>query len=155
MAVVRVGSVPGPPPNRTENLSRERDANRNDRPPVTKGLMREAVIPEPNERWHPISRMMWAAAKNSGMLDFYQQTDWAMLYSLMDDLSEMKHRRMKYGKVNAQEMAAIYSSLSNLGFTEGDRRRMRIELERPEEDAGPDAAVVALDEYKAMLEVAQ
>lgn len=153
--IKKVGAVPGRPPNRSDDLSRERDANRRGRAPVTKGLMREVVVPEANPNWHPIARMMYAAAQNSGMLDFYQQTDWAMIYSLMDDLSDMKYRRIKYGRVNGQELAVIYSSLSALGFTEGDRRRMRIELESPHEDEGPDAAVVAMDEYKAMLEVAQ
>ena len=140
----------GAVPNRTEDLSRERDANRNGRPPVTKGELRPVTIPPPDPDWHPIARMMWDAAQSSGMVDFYQDTDFAFLYSIVDDLSRNKETAARGGRVNSQLVTAVYSAMSSLGFTEGDRRRMRIELENKTEE-GPDAAVTAINDYKATL----
>lgn len=115
----------GPVPNLSTDLSRDRDANRGDRAPITKGQARVPVIPEPSEEWHDSARMIWDAALNSGQSDLYQQTDWALLHSLLGDLTRVKNS----GRPSGQLLAVIYSTMSSLLLTEGDRRRVRIELE--------------------------
>jgi hypothetical protein len=117
--------------------------------PVTKGVARKASKPHADKDWHPCAMKLWDATKQSGQIDFYQQSDWAMLYSLCDDLSYYK----KQGRRSAQLAATIYSGLGNLLLTEADRRRARIELDLPVE-TGPTAGVVAIAEYKAAMEAA-
>lgn len=144
----------GPIPNRDADLSREYDINRRDsRVAATKGVAYELNTRKfrPDADWHPIARTMWDAAFSSGMFEFYQNTDLAILYSLCDDISHAKFTAMKTGKVNALLLSTLYSALGNLGFTEGDRRRMRVELEAPVEE--DDVASSSIKNYKNGLGV--
>lgn len=86
------------------------------------------------------------------MVDYFQDSDWAYLFSLCDDLSSLKKTRDDGGRVNGQILATIYSAFSSLGFTEGDRRRMRIELENPHVEE-VDVAAEAINDYKGMLKI--
>lgn len=138
--------MPGPIPNRSDDLSRERDANRGDRAPIRTGEMLPVTVPHADPDWHPIARKVWDSLKSSGMRDFYQNSDWAIAYSLMDDLSHYK----KSEKRSSMQLAAIMQSLTALGLTEGDRRRMRVELAKPEEPT-ESASVTAINTYKANL----
>lgn len=140
--------------NRTENLSRERDAYRpsRDTMDVKAGVLREVQRPKMNPKWHPIAKMLWTAGHTSGMADFYQNTDIALLYSICDDISTLKIAQGKYGKINANAMATAYAALGGLGFSEGERRRMRIELSKPEIES-EDAQERAVEEYRKMLHI--
>lgn len=137
--------VRGPVPNRSDDLSRDRDADRGDRAPITKGKSRPAVIPEPDSGWHPIAKLIWDAACDSGQADFYESSDYAMLFSICDDISYYK----SMGKRSGQMLASIYSAISSLLLTEGDRRRLRIELEG--EKVPDDGVVRQINDYKAQL----
>lgn len=142
--------MPGPIPARSDELSRERDANRGDRTPIRTGEMLPVTVPHADPDWHPIARKVWESLKSSGMRSFYQNSDWAIAYSLMDDLSHYK----KSEKRSSMQLAAIMQSLTALGLTEGDRRRMRVELALPEsEQESPAATAVA--NYKGRLGVIQ
>ncbi|MBN6777424.1 hypothetical protein JRG19_02520 [Pseudoclavibacter alba] len=85
--------------------------------------------PAASSEWHPIAKRLWKAAKESGQSRFYEPSDWAVLYSLMDDLTYYKQARVRSG----QMLQTIMSSLSSLLLTEGDRRRLQIELAKPVE----------------------
>lgn len=137
----------GPVPNRSDDLSRERDANRGDRMPIAKGELRPVRIPHADPEWHPIARKFYDSLKTSGQSDFYQNSDWAYAFSLCDDLSLYK----KSGKRSSMMFAAINTAMTNLLVTEADRRRARIELSAPE-DEGESAAVLAIADYRAALE---
>lgn len=139
--------MPGPVPNRSEDLARPRERRGGDVTPVTKGVAREVKIPNASRDWHPIARKLWDSLKTSGQADFYQNSDWALAYSLCDDLSYYK----KSGKRSAQMLQTIYSTMSNLLVTEADRRRVRIELDQPEEGQTDEASVAVLDDYKQKL----
>ena len=138
--------MPGPVPNHSSDLSRERDANRGDRPELKHGEKRPVTIPHKDQDWHPAAARLYDALKTSGQSDFYQNSDWAVAWSLCDDLSNFK----KAGRPSAQMAAVIYSTLSNLLVTEGDRRRARIELTDAMEDIKP-ASVAAMDKYRKGL----
>ena len=138
----------GPIPNSSRDLSRERDANRGDRGPITVGTRRPVVIPEPDKDWHPIAIRLYEAARNSGQADFYQESDWAILWSLCEDLSMYKKPLInrdgeEYYKRSGQMLQTIMSGLTTLLLTEGDRRRVRLELMEPEE-RDEDAEVIKL-----------
>lgn len=149
--------MPGPTRNRSSNLSRERDANRSGRPTLTTGVARPVVWPEPKADWHEIARMVWDAARNSGQADYYQQSDVAVLYSLMDDLSFYKQPFVtkdgdEYHKRSGQMLQTIMSALKDLLLTEGDRRRLSLELSAPPSDE-PAASVAVMDDYRTGLSV--
>lgn len=139
----------GPVPHREDDLARPRSRRGSQAPAVTRGLARDARAPGPDPSWHPIASQLWEAVIASGQADFYQQSDYAVLYSLCDDLSHFK----RSAKRSAQMAQTIYSALGSLLVTEGDRRRARIELDLPA-DADDDASVTAIADYKKRLGVA-
>jgi hypothetical protein len=69
-------------------LPRERKGG--DNAAVTKGMSRPATIPEPDQTWHPIARMLWDATLESEQTDFYESSDYAFLFSVCEDLSYYK-----------------------------------------------------------------
>lgn len=139
--------MPGPIRNRSTDLSRERDANRSDRLPLTKGTLRPVLdVPAPGEDWHEIAKDLYLSAAESGQSDFYQKSDWLLWYSLCEDLSYYK----KMGKRSGQMLQTIYSTMTELLVTEGARRKVSIELHEPE-DEEDDAAVLALVDYRTDL----
>lgn len=142
--------MPGPVPNRPEDQSRARDANRGDRIPITKGILRPVFdVPGPDPDWHPLAQDLYLSAAESGQSDFYQKSDWLMWFSLCDDLSYYK----KMGKRSGQMLQTIYASMTDLLVTEGGRRKARLILAEPEPEED-DAAVLALADYRTELGIA-
>lgn len=139
--------MPGPVPRREAELARPLHRRGADHRTTTRGVARPAVIPDHNPEWHPIAIQLYLACQESGQSDFYQSSDWAMLWSLCDDLSEYKSQARR----SAQMLAAIYSQMNSLLVTEGERRRVRIELEAPPQDNIEKAGVVAIGAYKDRL----
>lgn len=70
------------------------------------------------------------------MAKFYEASDWHTLYFLMGEINAWMETREMTGKANAMLLASLLGQLSSLGLTEGDRRRMRIELDKPDDVAG-------------------
>jgi len=146
----------GPVPNRSEDLARPRERKGKDIVPVTKGTLRPVRIPAADRNWHPIARRLYNSLKTSGQRDFYQNSDWALAWSICEDLSLYKMPLVnrdgeEYYKRSGQMLQTIYTAMERLLVTEGDRRRVRIELSAPEEE-GESAAVLAIADYRAELE---
>jgi hypothetical protein len=122
-------------------------------------VLREVTIPEPDPEWHPIARMIWDGLTTSGQADFFQNSDWAFAYSVCEDLSLYKKPQRNretgedYFKRSGQMLQTIYSALERLLVSEGDRRRVRIELSAPE-PTGPTRGVTAIEDYRKRLEAA-
>jgi hypothetical protein len=114
---------------------------------TTRGVARPAAIPTHDPEWHPIATQLYLATQDSGQADFYQSSDWALLWSICDDLSYYKSSSKRSG----QMLQTIYSAFERLLVAEGDRRRVRIELELPPADNEEKAGVVAIDGYKSRL----
>jgi hypothetical protein len=102
-------------------------------------------VPDPDPGWHPIARMYWDAFAESGQTRFWEPSDWVALHDVMEDLSRYKES----GRRSSQMRSAIDSTLARLAVTDGDRRRLRIELTRglEEAEAGP-AEVAVMDDYR-------
>lgn len=135
----------GPVPKRSDQRRR---TNKPDVEIVTAAGAREVKIPRMASDWHPIAKRLWQSLKDSGQSQFYEPSDWAFAFSLMDDLSHYK----KSSKRSAVALQAIYSSFERLLVTEGDRRRARVELER---GGGPEidpAKVAIMDQYRRAAE---
>lgn len=147
--------MPGPIPRRESDLARPRERKGKDQVAVTKGQSRPVKIPRADPEWHPIAKMLWDGLKASGQSDFYEQSDWAFAYSLCEDLSLYKKPLVnrdgeEYHKRSGQMLQTIYSAMERLLVTEGDRRRVRIELHEPEQD-DEDASVTAITDAKKRL----
>lgn len=134
-------------PHREENLARPRSRKGRTQQKTTKGELRPITWPRPDPEWHAIARALYLSCKKSGQVDFYQQSDVALLYSLCDDLSYVKRQG---GRRSAEMLKGIYGAMERLLVTEGDRRRVRIELTAPTA-AGTPAAVIAIAEYQREL----
>ena len=139
--------MPGPVPNRSDDLARPRERKGGNQIPITKGTARPFTVPEPDPEWHPIALMLWDSLTKSGQQDFYQQSDWAFAWSICEDLSHYKNSKQR----SAMMLSTIYSAMTSLLVTEGDRRRIRIELsEEPVED---DSEGIVITDLKARLKV--
>ncbi|GGK13145.1 hypothetical protein GCM10010124_02120 [Pilimelia terevasa] len=136
----------GPIPNRDDDLARPRHRNGREQAPATRGELRPVTVPDPDPDWHPIACRLYEALRTSGQADFYQDSDWAFAFSVCDDLSHYKRATKRSG----QMLQSIYSAMERLLVTEGDRRRVRIELHAPESDEKP-ASVLAIADYRRDL----
>lgn len=50
----------------------------------------EVDIPDADPERHPIAQDLWESLEKSGQARFYEPSDWAIAYSLCDDLSYYK-----------------------------------------------------------------
>lgn len=137
----------GPIPRRESDLARPRERKGGKVQPVQKGRLREVTIPEADPDWHPIAKMIWESAQTSGQADYYQDTDYALLYSICEDISVYKDNSRRNGQI----LSSLYSTLGRLMFTEGDRRSLRLELHADEPE--DDAEVHAIEDYKNRLKL--
>lgn len=152
----------GPPPKRAAERRRR---NRPDGVQVTTAPgAAEVPIPEPDERWHPVAKQWFEALAESGQSRFYEPSDWATAYLLAESISrDLKPQVVgvhpETGKpvratvpLKGSSLTAYLRGMTALMVTEGDRRRARLELERPSgEEAPQPAGVTALDEYRKAL----
>jgi hypothetical protein len=112
---------------------------------LTTGAARPCVRPEPEEGWHEMARAWYVALGESGQSDYYQASDWAQARVWAELLS----RQLASGRPSAQMLAAWDAASVRLLVTEGDRRRLRLELERlPAAVDGPDEVEDELDAHR-------
>lgn len=105
----------------------------------------EVVVPDADPLWHPIAKMLWESMKTSGQSRFYEPSDWAYAFSLMDDLSAYKNMSKRSG----QMLTAINAMMTTLLLTEGDRRRVSLELQR---SSGEDVDAPNVEDMQAWKE---
>lgn len=117
---------------------------------------------KPHSRWHPVAKRIFLSAVTSGQSEFYQESDWATLYLLCESID----RELKPQVVGMAEgepvtrglppkgasLAAWSKVMTSLLFTEGDRRRAALELQRPQPEGEEGASDVSeLDDYRRRL----
>lgn len=112
----------------------------------------EVEIPEADENWEDLTKSYWESFAGSGQSMYYEPSDWMTAYMLMETLDRhLKPQDVKVGewRPGAQEggevtytfepkvipipgnvLSSILKGLTSLMATEGDRRRLRLELER-------------------------
>lgn len=59
---------------------------------VSKGMLMPAEVPKPKAEWHPIAKRLFESLSKSGQVHWFQESDWAVAYSLCDDLSRYKRQ---------------------------------------------------------------
>lgn len=131
--------MPGPPPKRSEQRRRTNQPEM----AVTKAPAGEIVMPDADPDWHPYAAAWFASLGKSGQSVFYEQSDWETARIATDLISRQLHRE----NPSAVAVQTWVSMAASLLATEGDRRRLRLELQRakPTED---EADVSELDEYR-------
>lgn len=157
--------MPGPPPKRSSQRRR-----RNETPGgIDSAAGAENVeIPEPGRGWHRIARAWYLALADSGQARYYEPSDWSTAFLIAELMSrELKPQAVgavvltrpdgtEVAKVvraavpvRAASLSSWLRAMTALMVTEGDRRRLRLELERPEEPRDPDVA--DMDTYRNRL----
>lgn len=142
-------------PMRESQLARPRSRKGGDPQPAKRGTLQAVSIPNAPRDWHPIARRVWESLKTSGQSEFFQDSDWAYAYSLCEELSLYKKPRItsdgiEYHKRSPEMFKALLTGMERLLMTEGDRRKVRVELHEPEPEKD-DAVVLAIAEYQADL----
>lgn len=94
------------------------------------------------ENWHPVAKQWYESLALSGQKIYYQPSDWAIAYLLAESLSrDFKPQFVGMNEESGEpvfekiplkgaSLGAYLKGFTALLATEGDRRRMQIELER-------------------------
>ena len=100
---------------------------------------------------HPMVTEIYESMKKSAQKKYYEPTDWAFAKVTLHFLNKLLYSP----KPSAQMLASVNSMLASLLLTEGDRRRVRIEVER-NPNPTQDAKVVSIaDRFAEALGVAR
>jgi hypothetical protein len=130
----------GPVPKRS---SQRAGHHSSDQEPDHVSVIGKVRVPRASKDWKPQARRWFHALAASGQAQFFEPSDWAYAQLLADLLTAELA-----GSPRATMVNAILASMSKLGTTESDRRRMRIEVERSDDDAGDDDDVAILAQYR-------
>lgn len=150
--------MPGPPPKRA---AQRRRTNAPKRPTTTADGAAHVPIPRVNGRWHPVAKRWYTSLRHSGQSQFYEPSDWAVAYLIAESMSRDLMPQVvgvtDTGQVvkdtiplKGASLAAYLKAMTQLLVTEGERRRVQLELERPDpgKDGDDDGKVTWLDQHR-------
>jgi hypothetical protein len=138
--------MPGPVPKRSEERTRRNKPENEGGVSLSKGDRVPFKVPPVDNSWHPRAKQWYRSLSRSGMREYYELSDYETARILCDAMTEY------YKRPTAMMLATILQGMTALGVTEGERRRMRIELEAPKELETP-ASVTAISSYRQQLGV--
>lgn len=104
-------------------------------------------MPPADRTWHKIARGMYESLAKSGQAQFFEPSDWQAARLAAEATTQLLHAE----KFSAMLLSAVNDMWARLLMTEGDRRRLKIELEKPKQDAEAAAAVADLDQFRSRL----
>lgn len=94
---------------------------------------------------HPIAADMFESLKQSGQSRYFEPSDWQRARLMC----EMVSRLLNSERMSAVLYSAIQQDMNALLFTEAERRRVRMEIERGTVDTSEqDARVAQMSEYR-------
>jgi hypothetical protein len=107
------------------------------------------VAPLAAGEWHPLAKRWWQGLRRSDQaVQYYQPSDWEHAYAW----TQMWSEQLESGRPSAMFLATWDSAMGRLLVTEGDRRRVRIELERAGKgDPDAEAAVADIKDWRKKL----
>lgn len=122
--------------------------------------------PATDDDWHPVAKRWFNGLKRSGQVVFYEPSDWETAYLLAETISrELKPQpvvvkrdgesfvEMVSMPLKGTTLSALLKGMTDLMVTEVQRRRARVELQRPDGEEGEEVAGVSqLDEYRRRVE---
>lgn len=152
----------GPPPKRS---GQRRRTNKQAVPTEKAAGASKVSRPRVDSKWHPVAKRWFQSLGESGQAAFYEPSDWATAYVIAEAMSrELNPQPMVVGggkdayvemvtlPPKGASLAAWLKAMTSLMVTEGDRRRLRLELERPGGAEEAPADVSQLDEYRRRLQ---
>jgi len=127
----------GPIPKRSNQRRRR---NKTETPTTTAPGAGTVTVPPPDPGWHDLARDWYESLAESGQSTYYQPSDWAtariIAESLSRDLADKVVAVTADGKavkapvpITGASLAGYLKAMNALLVTEGDRRRMRLELD--------------------------
>jgi len=128
----------GPIPKRSEELVR-----RNSRDVEIDKVTAIGPVPVPDlgiVDAHPLVKELYDSMKKSAQRKYFEPTDWAKAKVTMHFLNKLLYST----KPSAQMLATVESMMTSLLLTEGDRRRLRIEIERQPTAPDGEAKVLSM-----------
>ena len=103
----------------------------------------DVPIPPLRPGLNPLAAGWYASLATSGQSKYYEPSDWMMAQLLAEAIDQFITRQ------RATLLSTILTGAGSLLATEGDRRRLRLELTRSNaKDEDESAAVSALDDYR-------
>lgn len=134
----------GPVPKRSTERRRR---NKDTAPDVVRVPVAVAVEAPPlPDATAPLAREWYESLQRSGQAQFYEPSDWAAAQFVAATMTRFLKQR-----VSAQLFAAVWAAMGELLTTEGARRRVRLEIERPPAETAERPGVTALNDYRARL----
>lgn len=120
-------------------------------------------VPAPDEDWHAVAYDWYLSLDESGQSRFYEPSDWMTAYILAEQLSRLLNPRptgmfgqdMKEIPMSGSDLSGLLKGMASLMVTEGDRRRMRLELTRAPDEGELPAGVVAIGSARSALGASQ
>ncbi|CAB0685353.1 hypothetical protein FRC0104_02343 [Corynebacterium diphtheriae] len=140
--------MPGPVPKRSDQRRRRNKDTTGlhivkDLPATAK-----ATPPRVSPNWHPLMKDWFRSLKESGQSAFYEPSDWQTARLLAEVMSQ----ELNSGEaVKASMLAEFNRAAAALLTTEGERRRLRVELQAGESSAGDDVVVSTMENYRNMF----
>lgn len=115
----------GPVPKRSTERRRRNMASKVE--PVKLVGLGPVSVPDPDPKWHPIALDWYRSLAESGQSKFYEPSDWqAARY-----VAEVMSRNLKQArKISSELFKGVWTAMGDLLTTEADRRRVRMEIER-------------------------
>ena len=102
-------------------------------------------------RPHPLVQSLWDSLPESGQTRYWEPSDWQYARVAMYALDELLTKSPK--GISAMKLTAVDGMLKSLLLTEGERRRVKIEVERNQAEAKvfdmTDHLMAALDQAAA------
>lgn len=119
-------------PNRSEDLTASGERKRKARgTTITRGKSNPATIPDPDPEWCSAAASIWNAMSESGGAAYFESSDYAVLHLVCDQID---HLYQQGGRRSPEFLRVIMQTLGSLLATEGDRRKLRIELQKAPDD---------------------
>lgn len=133
----------GPVPKRSDQRRRR---NKPVIPIDSVEIQDEVIVPELGvDNPHQLVADLYDSLRISGQARWYEPSDWSRARIACQLLSDL----LKCGRVNGMLYAAIQRDFDSLLISEGERRRVRMEIERQKgDDSEYQAKVVRLAGYR-------
>lgn len=123
----------GPIPKRASERTRNNKTGE-DGLEIVRGVALPYEWTDPSFDWEQPIQRYYLSFQKSGMAAFFQQTDVEQLWMAC----EWMNRQWASGRPSAMILQEAMKMTDGLGATEGERRRLKIELDKPKVDDSAD-----------------
>ena len=96
----------------------------------------------PGQITHPVARGFWDSLEHSGQAVYWEPSDWMVALTALSLLD----KQLWADKKSPTMIAACWQMLSSIAVTEGERRRLRLEVERKPRMQESEAKVIPISE---------